>query len=354
MANITRYIAVDSGKSNTKIAVLNPDFDYKKVDDKDYNVAPVITSIFRTKYDKGTFEDDEPGRATYLCEFEGQVYKIGRAATIEAELENSKKTFIHKLCTMFAIAREVSKDTIDDVVVGIGIPVADYLNVDTRNEYREYILPLGKQTVKYRNENGEIVSKTFNIIKHFVYPESIGAIFSTGVNPAGTIGVIDIGHLNVNLTLFNGGEPEANSSTTSKNGANALVSGLQQKLSSKYSFINKSQTAELLCREGKDRCLKPVKANKQIEEDSAAFVDEYVTSYVNSIKEEARSANWSIDYTQFVIIGGTTKMITDDLIKAFGEETIIPSNGNYVNVIGFLVAMCARKDTLRIDLSSVC
>ena len=38
----------------------------------------------------------------------------------------------------------------------------------------------------------------------------MGAIFADGVNPSEAVAVIDIGHLNVNQTIYNGGQPEKN------------------------------------------------------------------------------------------------------------------------------------------------
>ena len=138
-------------------------------------------------------------------------------------------------------------------------------------------------------------------------------------------------------------------SITTKKGANHLVKGLAAKLTSQYSFINAQQTAEILSRKGADRCLKPVRKNPEIEASSKLVIDEYIKEYVNSILDDARSANWAIDYMQLCVIGGTTSMIHDDLIEGLGAEIIIPEDGNFVNVVGILKAMLARKELLRID-----
>lgn len=348
-----RYISVDSGKSYTKSATLNPEvitYIGSNPEDKKltgFTGQVFYESLFRTKIEPDTFADTEPGPDTFLVEFEGQVYKIGRTARTEAELENTKMTPIHKLCTMFAIATWCSENEVDNVTVGVGIPITDYENVEKRNAHRDYIIPLGEHTVKYVRDN-IIVTKTFNIVKAYVYPESIGAIYAPGVDSTGTVGVIDIGHLNVNMALYRGMIPDPDSVTTKK-GANHLVKGLAGKLTSKYSFINAQQTAEILSKSGADRCLKPVKKNPDVEASSKVVIDDYVKEYVTSILDDARSANWAIDYMQICIIGGTTSMIHDDLIEGLGAEVIIPENGNLVNVVGILKAMLARKETLRID-----
>lgn len=334
-----RYIAVDSGKGNTKVAVY------------DMATEKVHTSIFETKYDEGTFEDTDPGNDTFLVEMKGRTYKIGHTATLCAELTSSKKTFVHKLCTLFAIARECSENEIDEVYAAIGIPVKDYQEVNIRNEYRNFILPDGEITISYKlTGDSDVITKTFKIVGKYVYPETYGAIFIDGVNPLATVGVIDNGYLNVNMTMFNAGEPDYTASVTTNKGANALISGLAQKLSAAFSFINKTQTIELLKRTGDNRCLKPIKPNEQIEKDSKNVIDKYIRDYVSGMMDDCRAAQWSTDYTQFVFIGGTINMIENEVKEIFGTEVIIPEDSTFVNAVGFLKAMCGRKDVLRIKI----
>lgn len=330
-----RYITVDSGKSTTKIAV----YDEKN--------NQILTEDILTKYDDGIFEDTDPGRNTSIVEYEGKVYKVGQGAVREAELKTSKMTFIHKLCTMFAIAKNCSPDEVDEVYVGIGIPVKDYEFPEGRNAYRDYILPEGEITIRYKlSGNSPIETRTFKLVGRYVFPEGSGALFAPGVMGLGTVGVIDIGHLNVNMTIYNGGDADQTMSVTTTKGGNALVSGLAQKLSAAYSFINKKQTFELLCRKGSDRCLKPIKPNAEIEASSKEMVDQYLLDYVTAIREDCMAAQWSVDYTQFVFIGGTTQMVIDEIRTVFGDEVIIPGTGSYTNAVGFLIAMCGRPDVL--------
>lgn len=330
-----RYIAVDSGKSFTKIAIY------------DEQQNQITEKNIRTKYDEDIFEDTDPGRETALIEFEGKVYRVGNGATKEAELATTKKLFIHKLCTILAVAMECSENEVDDVYCGIGLPVKDYEIPVERNAYRDFILPTEPVTVRFkRNGNSPIETRTFRFAGRYVYPEGVGALILPGVAAMGTVGVIDIGHLNVNGTIYNGGDPDQTMSFTTTKGCNALVSGLAQKLSAAYSFINKAQTASLLVRAGSDRCLKPVRPNPETEQSSKEMIDRYLLDYVKQIKEDCLAAQWSVDYTQFVFIGGTTTLITNEIKQVFGDEVIISPSGAYTNAIGFLVLMCGRPDVL--------
>jgi len=338
-----RYIAVDSGKSFTKSAVLNPAFL------ENSNEVPYFTHAFRTAYEENaTFDDDEPGNGTYIVGFEGGVYKVGKCASIEAELDSSKKTLIHKLCTMLAIAKECSENDTDEVVASVGIPVDSYLVVDERNNYRDYILPLGEHTVTYRAASGDIMEKTFKIVQHYVYPETIGAIFTPGIDYSEAVGVLDIGHLNVNMTIYSGGDIDPTSRRTTTKGVNFLVSGLAQELSNELqTTITKRKAAEAI---SGPRKLKFRNPNPEKEARSAEIIKRYLENYVRDMIEEIRTKNWSLDVMQLVIIGGGVSLIGDDLIEAFGENTAMPENPNMVNAIGFLALMCGRSDTLKIKL----
>jgi len=335
-----RYIAVDSGKGHTKVATY------------DVTSNTVTKATFPTRYDEGTFEDTDPGSSTFLVQMNGRTYKVGRNAANGAELTSSKKTFVHKLCTLFAIAKECSENEVDEVYAAIGIPVKDYQEVELRNKYRDFILPADEEiTISYKLDgNGPVVTKTFKFAGRYVYPESLGAIFVDGVDPMETIGVIDIGWLNVNMTIFNDGEPSATFSVTTNKGANALTSGLAQKLTAAFSFINKDQISDLLNKRGDERCLKPRRQDKKVEAESKAAITRYITDYVTGIMDDCRTAQWSVDYTQFVFIGGTVNMIDDEIKEVFGSDIIIPEDSEFVNATGFLRAMCGRKDTLRIDI----
>ena len=338
-----RYIAVDSGKSFTKSATLNPEF----LNDKEQKAYD--TKIFRTAYeDDATFEDEEPGKETYIVGFEGETYKVGKAATIAAELDSSKKTFVHKLCTMLAIAKECSENEVDEVSVAIGIPVDAYLVVRERNDYRDFILPLGEHTVKYRDLSGIIHEKTFDIVQRFVYPETIGAIFTPGVDFREQVAVIDIGYLNVNMTIYNNGDVDPLSRRTTTKGANFLVSGLAQELTNELqTTVNKQKAADVICG---DKRLKFRVESPEKEARSEEVTRKFIKAYIRDMVEEIRTKNYPIDVISLVIIGGGSSMIKDELLEAFGSGTVIPEAPNMMNVIGFLTLMCGRKDTVKIKI----
>lgn len=337
-----RYIAIDSGKSSTKIALYDP------------STKTITKRSFRTRIGEGTFEDDDPGTATYLVQYEGKTYKIGANADTDASLDTSKKSFTHKLCTLYAIASFCSENEVDEVNAAIGIPVKDYEVVKNRNEYREYILPDGEITLSYKlTGTSPIVTKTFRIVTKQVYPESLGAIFADGVNPNDTVAVIDIGHLNINQTIYNAATPDKEYSITSTLGGNALVNGLSQKLSSTFSFVDNKKTAEILTRPHEKRCLTPKRVtadSAMIENESREVIDKYLLDHVKNILEACRGAQWSVDYLDMVFIGGTTNLLRNEIYEIFGEQVIIPQDPVFANVCGFLKILCGKTLGIEINL----
>ena len=74
------YVAVDCGKSDTKLVSYNVTGNKK------------IKAKFRTKISPGTFDDDMYGRGTFIAQIDdGPVYKVGRDARTEPSLESTKK-----------------------------------------------------------------------------------------------------------------------------------------------------------------------------------------------------------------------------------------------------------------------
>ena len=324
-----QYIAIDSGKSNTKIAHLKNN--------------EIVTSSFLTRIEESTFDDDDPGSNTALVEYEGVVYKVGKGAKRHAELSTSKKTFEHKLATLYAIATCCSENEIDEVYAAIGIPVKDHEVVEERNIYREYILPDGEITIRYKAAGSEkIITKTFKIVGKKVYPESIGAVLLPGIDPSGTVAVVDLGHLNINLTIYNCGDVDREYSVTNTMGGNALVTGLSQHLSSHFGAVGPKQIADILCKKGEARCLVPKKQNADIENKSREMINQYLLDYVKKIKDECVTAQWSVDYLDFAFIGGGVKLVGNEIKQIFGDHVAIAENPVYVNAIGFLKIMTGK------------
>lgn len=330
-----RYIAVDSGKFATKIAWANDKLDgYQK-------------GQFRTRMSSGNFDDDAIEAGTYVCEIDGKIMKIGNGALQDATLETSKKSEVHKYCTLLAIALTTSPNEIDNVHVAIGIPVSEYKIVEKRLEYKNYILPDGEVTVKYRAQKGDIETRTFKIVSKYAYPESAGGLYLDMKKNADIAGVIDIGNLNVNATYFISGDPDPGCSTTAELGGQILISNLAAELSATFSRCDERLVSKILKSPADERFLHPIKPDSTIEAESKKFIKNSLIKHVRQIRRLCDSKGWGLDYMPLTFIGGTSALLKDEIVEVFGPEAIIPDRPEFANVIGFLRRMIAwEKDFL--------
>lgn len=326
------FVAVDSGKYATKVAYYNP------------NTDDVKTFKFRTKMSPGNFNDDALETSTVIVEYNNEVYKIGNGATVEAALETTKASEIHKVCTLTAIAMCVG-DEDAEVHAAVGIPVKEWENVDKRNEYKNFILPDGEVTIKLMvKSESEPMTKKFTIVSKHVYPESQGALFLKKVAPLsnGTVAVIDLGNLNINCTCWNMRELDRQYSLTDELGGNILISGLSQELSATFSRCDETYVAKVLKQPRENRYLKPNRPNPEVETLSKEIIDDYLLNHVKQIRRKCDSKHWSLDYMELVFIGGTAALLKDEIKVVFGENSYIPPHPEYANVAGFLRVMCSK------------
>lgn len=347
-----KYVAVDSGKYATKYAY----YDEKKKE--------ILKSKFRTKISPGRMDDDEIEAGTFIAEIEGKVYKIGKGASQEAELETTKKTEIHRICTLAALAIYASDKEEDLFHVAVGIPVLNYEDRESKLEYKKYILPELKYDDKKSKETGTItynpsdtvevklkltsdsvpVIKRFRIASKRVCPESSGVLYLDPIRFAdGTTAVLDLGNLNINGTCWNNFEYDKESSITDELGGNILISGLSKKLTTEFSRCDTTFTARILRKPLEDRKLVPINKNPEIEERSKKVIHDYLYNHVKAIKRECDAKHWSLDFMNMACIGGTTALLAHELREVFGKNIYIPENPEFANVLGFLKLLYTKK-----------
>lgn len=323
-----RFVAVDAGKSDTKIGT--------------YDGTTTNIYGFTTKIGTGYFEDDALERNTFIAEINGKVYKMGQGADTEAELETSKQTEIHKMCILSAIAMCCSDNEEDEVSVAIGVPMSTYNSVPMRNEFREYMLGQDTYTIKLKmRSDAPVKTKRFKIVDKVVYPESSGGLFIDGAidYAEGTVGVIDLGWLNNNLSVFRAGEPDKKMTKTNELGGSRLVRGLAAELSSHYARIDARSVAEILSLPSDFRCLNS--DDESIRESSNQFIHDYVVQYIREIKQDINDRGWG-EFMKLVAIGGISRMLETELKEEFGSKLFIPNQAQFANVVGFLRMLYAK------------
>ena len=338
-----RFIAIDSGKFATKVAEYNKEKDTVKK----YSI--------RTKKSEGDFRDDALEKNTYLVEIDGVVYKVGNGARGQgAELITDKKTDTHKVCVLTVLAMLASSNEVDTINVAIGLPADEWANVTKRADFKDYILPNGEVTVRIKNGSAsEPVTKTFNIGRKYVFPESIGALFSDEmydqIQPTTITGVIDIGNLNLNATYWQGTELIMDKSVTEELGGAILIQNLNQALEDKICPCDEMITANVL---KSDEKMLPVGFG--ITEEQALKSKDIVKGVLRSHAQEVRrfcdKKKWPLNVMRVIAIGGTSKDIEAELKEAFSNIMVLPGS-EFCNVLGFLRILCAQDPSLGIEIA---
>ena len=336
-----RFIAVDTGKFATKVSEADANLNCLK---REFSI--------RTKYGEGDFRDDAIEAQTVIAQVGDKVYKVGNGARDEeAGLDTSKKTEIHKVCTLVALATVASSNEKDVFHVATGIPCSEWANVSKRCDFKEYLLPEGDITVTIKTKSSlPPVKKTFTIKERYVYPEGIGGVLADGVfenvseNPHIPTGVIDAGNLNINFTYWQGLEPILDKCTTSEAGGVRLISDVAGDISSSIDNCDSLIISNILTNAPEDRCLPSGLGltDEQIEE-SKRVIKNSIKKYVQkNMYRNCRSKDWSLNAMRIIAIGGTSQIVEDELKEQFGNVTVLP-NANYCNARGYLRLMCANS-----------
>ncbi len=329
-----RYIAIDSGKFATKVAEYDP------------KSKKITKFSIRTKVNDGDLRDDAIEKHTVVVEIDGKVYKVGNGARgTGAALENDKATDVHKICTLTAIATLASRNETDEINVAIGLPAKEWANVSKRMDFKDYILPKGEVKITIKKDSQSTpVEKTFIIKERYVFPESIGALFMdetiNDITPTSITGVLDIGNLHLNATLWQGTELLQDKSLTAELGGAILIQELSQEITTNIVACDELITANIL--KSADRT---IPNNGNLTEEQVAMSKELISrvlhTHAEKIKRSCQARNWSLDVTNIVAIGGTSADLKAELESVFGNITILEDSA-YCNVLGYLRMMCAR------------
>ena len=329
------FIAVDCGKYNVKTASFSTETKEKK------------KFIFRTKVSEDTFDNDMFDKGTILAQVDGgAVLRMGMGGKQEPEMETTKKSGIHKECTLAAAALALAMQhpgtkSFEGVNIVIGIPLQLALNTKERLSYKEFILgaPGEKHTVALKpSPSSPTTEITFTFGKRLVYPEGIGVLYEHPGKLMGQTAIFDLGNLNVNAIYADQFQVMEEMCFTNELGGKTMISGLAQEISSEFGVRCNENTIGSALR-AKLRYLNH--RDPKIKERSGKVMESYLLNHVKEIRRAADAKQWPLDFMNIVCIGGTSKLVSRELYEVFGSDTFIPENPEYVNAEGFLKKMCA-------------
>ena len=332
---MNKHLAIDAGKHSTKVCIYDPAKEHPSY------------FKFRTKIGKGDFDDDMLEKDTVVVQIDnGPVYKVGQGGKTEPSLETSKKTDIHRICTLAGIALAIGKESGNQVIdVSIGMALSQIGIPQERLSYKDFIL--GEEgtmhTVKIKSSAAAaVVTVNFTCGKRMVYPEGTGPAFELAERCEGVVGIIDIGSLNSNHIYMDNLEAIDESSFSTELGGRVIVDGLAQALSSELGArVDENLVSNLLRRDYSERFLSPKNGDKEIEEKSRKVIDSFLLDHVRAIKARCDTKHWPLNFMELIFVGGTATLLKREIEEVFGENVFIPENAEFINAKGFLRRMCA-------------
>lgn len=338
-----RYIGLDTGKHELKLTEI----------DKDTLCISRECSI-RTKIGDGDFRDDAIEKQTVVAEYNGKVYKVGNGARGKAAAaDTSKISEIHSICSLIGLACFCSKNETDTFHVATGIPVTEWANVSKRCDYKENLLPTGEITITIKkSSNDEKETKKFRIGERYVYPEGIGGVTQYDIwkkvkeNPYVPTGCIDLGSLNVNISMYEGLEAILDKSDTATNGGNKLAEDIASALKTAFDECDYDTAINIMLQPRENRSLPggvgfSEEQRAESKEIISRVISEYVEKYVYAF---CKNHEWMINSTRLVAIGGTSKLIDEELISRFKNLTVLP-NAKHCNSRAYAMIMCANSES---------
>ncbi len=322
MGNV--IIAVDSGKGQTKIAKYNSD-----------------GSVGLSSFDTRVTEGEDKLRSTgltgkfYTVDYNSKTYTVGKSYGILTtnESSDSKKDDVHRLSILTAIAENTEPG--DSVTVGIGAPLSVYQDRVAVNEYLNYIFP--ETHVQMIVDDKE---KDFYINKKKVFAEATGIMYlRPELFTDKTLGVIDIGNLNVNGFVADNLTLRSDMSFTSKLGGVKLINAIQVACNQEMPDLEKPYDFNEVVRGIKAGVMPFDNSGK-----SKKIIADKVEEHLKAIQKECQKAGWPISRLEYICVGGTSALVADHLPSYFnGEYCMVMDEPEFANAKGFLSAICAMS-----------
>ena len=304
-------IAVDSGKYDTKFAT--------------NKATGLMKNKFRTKVSPLKTRINSDNGQSHTVEYNGTTYVVGQQAMDSStSFDTSKKLDIHKVSTYTAIGLTAEDNAF--VKLGIGCPLRVFCNDRDRKEYENFFYP----------ENGFITITIDGVEKHFSlteirsFAESSGIInLESGKYMVKTVGVIDIGGLNLNACVYRNLFPLLETSISEELGGNTLSQKVKTEFQTEFNAAVTDYIMPTILHDGYSGS-KNVEKQKEI-------TARMKTEHARAIHEECVKKNWPLTFMEILFTGGSSVYLKNELMEEFGvgPECFV-EDATYSNVLGFL------------------
>ena len=306
-----KYIAVDSGKSNTKYAW----FDENKPSKKNISANNFKSVVVEAVLDGVSATDN-------LLVYRGIAYDVGGADERALESNNSKLTEDHKLFVYTAIAKVLQEMNLGDINethhidLSINVPLAEFKSLKD-----EYIKEYRGKDVTLELNNQEINFVIENVRLGY---EGSGAIIRNVDDEAAQSHIVDIGGKNDTHILFQGFKPVPGKNHMTNNGVLTLLQQIASDLSESHDItINEIE--------------KVIEGNLPKPMSFDEIFKRRAKQHVVMIKNQVQKYKINPLFTTIIFSGGGSILLKDQLKKAFEEYTTkFPADAQFDNCKGML------------------
>jgi len=307
------YIAIDSGKSHTKVAW------YERNNPKNL----IITDAFRTA--ATSIKPSDFFNSGTVIKYDGCYYDVGHNE-VRLTSENSKLTMTHELCVFTGIATalvdlDMNPKETQFIKLAINVPLHDF-----KTDKKKYI-------DQYKNKAVKLIlnKKPVHFIIHSVdlFYEGSGAIIKNTTTDIGDFYVIDIGGRNDTHILFSNFRPVKNRNTMTNNGVLPLLQSVANELSAggyDYDIIDVEEI---------------VKGVKPKPSRFDEIFSQYAKNHVGRIRNQVQTFKLIPDHVTIIISGGGSLALKPFLKEEFANEfkMIFAKVAQFDNVCGGLLQL---------------
>lgn len=276
---------------------------------------------FRTKMEKANKNTRTNGYNDFHIKWNDKYYLIGDGARY-VDYDTTKHKLQHKLST-YILCNELLKRTDNrDVFLIVLSPLSMYSNEQTREKFKYFIFNNGKVKFQLNNNDVRINIKDVTILGEVcTIPFNNIELFQNK-----TVGVLDIGGLNVNGLIIKNMSPVKGTEFTINAGSLIVMEKIRKELNKEISGANiQEYQMDTIVKQG--YYLGDKKHSQQI-------ISSILKNHFKDILQVAKANNWDTKGLNIVCTGGGSIDLGIKNIQMYIPQAKLSSNPVWDNCIG--------------------
>lgn len=304
-----KIIAIDPGKFRIKGATGT-------------EAEPTLVDYRSKLYTLKPDEHFEPQGVSKFITYKDGRYIIGDQGS-DTDKSFKKDTILHKVGMMAALSDMVSEGDIVRLV--LGCPAAIYKDKTARSEYKEFMTDGGILSFETGEKHFDIT-----IASTLPMPESSGAPYVyPSLFQGRRVGVIDMGGLNLNFSVFNNMVLDLDSMNTINHGGYELEKRVVTRFGGRYGVaLSRDDYEQVVANNG-------IKMNNILDATSTTLLEDTYSDFIGEIPNIVKGFGYDLSLMDVVCLGGTSELLGERITKVI-PHAIVKENITWANALGFL------------------